>query len=177
MAPYEPLYERKCSSLVYWDDVGERAELGPNIVRQTSDLVARIWDKMKTAQSCQKSYAYQRRRDLDFAVWDHVFMKVAPMKGVMRFGKKILRTIEDPREIWDTCVQSRFTGVHNVFHASMLWKYMSNPSHVLNYEPLHLTPHLSFEEKPTQILDMQEKRLRKSVMAAVYVIRELLSLE
>ena len=27
-------------------------------------------------------------KDLEFVVGDHVFLKVAPMKGVLRFGKK-----------------------------------------------------------------------------------------
>ena len=42
---------------------------------------------MKTAQSRQKSYADKRRRRLEFNVGDHVFLKIAPMKGVMRFRK------------------------------------------------------------------------------------------
>ncbi|XP_073033790.1 uncharacterized protein [Primulina eburnea] len=87
-APYEALYGRNCRSPIYWDEVGERAELGTDIVRQTAELVAKIRDRMKTAQSRQKSYADHRLRDLEVTVGDHVFVKVAPMKGVMRFGKK-----------------------------------------------------------------------------------------
>ncbi|XP_073037213.1 uncharacterized protein [Primulina eburnea] len=131
---------------------GERPELGPDIVRQTADLVARIRDKMRTAQSRQKSYADLRWRDLEFAVRDHVFLKVALIKGVMRVS-----------------LPPNLAGVHNVFHVSMLRKYTSNPSHVLNYEPLQLTPHLSFEERPTQILNRQEKRLRNKVIQMVKV--------
>ena len=33
-------------------------------------------------------YADQRRRPLKFEVGDLVFLKVSPMRGVMRFGKK-----------------------------------------------------------------------------------------
>ena len=40
------------------------------------------------AFSPQKSYADPRRRDVQFGVGDHVFLKISPMKGVMRFGKK-----------------------------------------------------------------------------------------
>jgi hypothetical protein len=43
---------------------------------------------MSAAQSQQKSYADKRRRPLEFEVGDHVFLKVSPMRGVMRFGKK-----------------------------------------------------------------------------------------
>ena len=37
--------------------------------------------------------------------------------------------------------------VHNIFHVSMLRKYVSDPSHVLSYENLELDEELSYEEK------------------------------
>ena len=43
---------------------------------------------MLTAQSRQKSYAYQHRCKLEFKVGDEVFLKVSPMKGVFRFDMK-----------------------------------------------------------------------------------------
>ena len=43
---------------------------------------------MKTTQSRHKSYANVRRKDFEFDVGDKVFLKVAPMKGVLRFEKK-----------------------------------------------------------------------------------------
>ena len=52
------------------------------------DKVKLIRDRLKTAQSRQKSYADVRRRELEFQVDDWVFLKVSPMKEVMRFGKK-----------------------------------------------------------------------------------------
>ena len=52
------------------------------------EKVQLIRDRLKTAQSRQKSYADVRRRELEFQVDDWVFLKVSPMKGVMRFGKK-----------------------------------------------------------------------------------------
>ncbi|XP_075494685.1 uncharacterized protein LOC142532253 [Primulina tabacum] len=60
-------------------------------------------------------------------------------------------------------------GVYNVFHISMLRKYLSNPSHVLNFEQLQLTPNLSDEEKPTQILGRQERKFRNKVIKMVKV--------
>ena len=43
---------------------------------------------MLVVQSRQKSYANPKQRDIEFSVGDKVFLKVAPMKGIMRFGKK-----------------------------------------------------------------------------------------
>ncbi|XP_073018278.1 uncharacterized protein [Primulina eburnea] len=124
---------------------------------------------MKTAQSRPKRYVDKRRKELDFAVSDHVSVKVGPMKGVMRFGKKgkLSPRFVGPFEILEKIEALAYrvallwtlAGVHNVFHISMLRKYMSYPSHVLNYEPMQLTPNMSYEERYIQILDRQEKRL------------------
>ena len=46
-----------------------------------------IWDKLKTTYS-QKSNANNRRRDFEFEIGDWVYLKISPMKGVMRFCKK-----------------------------------------------------------------------------------------
>ncbi|XP_073291003.1 uncharacterized protein [Primulina huaijiensis] len=43
---------------------------------------------MKTAQRRQQSYADKQRRELEFVVGEHLFVKISPMKGVIRFGKK-----------------------------------------------------------------------------------------
>ena len=88
MTPFEGLYGRKCRSLVYWDDVGEKKLLGPELVQLTVEEVVLIKEILKAAQSRQKSYADNRRRDLEFEVGDHVFLKVSPMKSMMRFGRK-----------------------------------------------------------------------------------------
>ncbi|KZV41382.1 Retrotransposon protein, Ty3-gypsy subclass [Dorcoceras hygrometricum] len=88
MAPYEALYGCKCRTPLHWDEVGERDGLGPDLIEQTVNVVRKIKERMKAAQSRQKSYADNRRRELSFDVGDHVFLKVAPMKGVTRFGKK-----------------------------------------------------------------------------------------
>ncbi|WMV45529.1 hypothetical protein MTR67_038914 [Solanum verrucosum] len=52
------------------------------------EKVKMIRERLKTAQSRQKSYADVRRRALEFKVGDWVYLKVSPMKGVVRFGKK-----------------------------------------------------------------------------------------
>ena len=47
-----------------------------------------IQSKIQAAQDRQKSYADLKRRDEEFNIGDKVLLKVSPMKGVMRFGKK-----------------------------------------------------------------------------------------
>ena len=43
---------------------------------------------MQAAQSRQKSYENNRHWELEFDVGDHIFLKISPFKGVMRFGKR-----------------------------------------------------------------------------------------
>ena len=47
--------------------------------------------------------------------------------------------------------------VHDVFHISMLRKYLSDPSHVLEPPEVELREDLSYEEQPVQIVDQKEK--------------------
>ncbi|XP_077251765.1 uncharacterized protein LOC143890989 [Tasmannia lanceolata] len=88
MAPFEALYGRACRSPLCWVEVGERQLLGPKLVEETSEKVTLIRERLKAAQSRQKSYADQRRRELEFAEGDMVFVKISPFKAVMRFGRK-----------------------------------------------------------------------------------------
>ncbi|GKC30591.1 hypothetical protein Tco_1037885 [Tanacetum coccineum] len=54
----------------------------------TTDKVALIKKKLKAARDCQKSYADNRRKSLEFEVGDQVLLKVSPWKGVICFEKK-----------------------------------------------------------------------------------------
>ncbi|XP_075524493.1 uncharacterized protein LOC142556881 [Primulina tabacum] len=60
--------------------------------------------------------------------------------------------------------------VHNVFHVSMLRKYISNPSHVLRREPLDLMPNLTYQEVPIQILDRKVKVLRNKEIGIIKIL-------
>ena len=88
MAPYEALYGRPCRSPLGWTEVGERSIMGPNLIRDTSEKVSLMRQRLLTAQSRQKSCTDVRRRPLEFEVGDHVFLKVMPKRGVVRFGKR-----------------------------------------------------------------------------------------
>ncbi|XP_057984510.1 uncharacterized protein LOC131169317 [Hevea brasiliensis] len=87
MAPYEALYGKKFRSPLCWIEVGEAKVHDLDLAQHTSEMVLRIREHLKTTFSRQKSYTYPRWRDVEFVVGDFVFLKVSPMKGVMRFGK------------------------------------------------------------------------------------------
>jgi hypothetical protein len=66
MSPFEALYGRKCRTLSYWDQTGERQFFGPEIIQDAEEQVRLILENLRTAQSRQKSYADIRKRHLEF---------------------------------------------------------------------------------------------------------------
>ncbi|XP_057969414.1 uncharacterized protein LOC131158563 [Malania oleifera] len=78
------------------------------------------------------------------------------MKGVMRFGKKgklspqYIGSFEILERIgplaYRMALPPTLTKVHDMFHISVLRKYVSDLSHVLSYEPLEIGDALSYEE-------------------------------
>ncbi|XP_073137539.1 uncharacterized protein [Henckelia pumila] len=134
---------------------------------------------MRTAQSRQKSYVDRRLRDLEFAVGDHVFVRIAPMKSVIHFGRRgklslrFIGAYEFLERVgtlaYHIPLPPNLAAVHNVFHVSILWNYISNTSQVLEYDPLQLTSDLSFEKRSVQKLAREERRLRTQVLPMVKV--------
>ncbi|CAL9018390.1 unnamed protein product, partial [Prunus brigantina] len=66
MSPYDALYGKQCRTPFYWDEVGEnRLEVSEDVER-TKKQVEIIRERLKAAQDRQKSYADNRRKDLQF---------------------------------------------------------------------------------------------------------------
>ncbi|KAL5825263.1 hypothetical protein ACOSQ3_021326 [Xanthoceras sorbifolium] len=180
MALCKALYGRKCRTPVCWDEVGERKLIGPEIVQITSEKVRIIRDRLKIASDRQKSYADNRRRDLELQVGDKVFLRISPWKGVLRFEKrgKLSSKYIGPYEIVERIgevaywlqLPSELARIHDVFHVSMLRKYIADPSHVLREQPVELRENLTYKEEPIQILDRKEQVLRNKVIPLVKVL-------
>nr|GEX30014.1 putative reverse transcriptase domain-containing protein [Tanacetum cinerariifolium] len=67
-APFEALYGRKCRSSVCWSEVGDSQLTGPELIRETSEKIIQIKNRLLTARSRQKSYADVRRKPMEFVV-------------------------------------------------------------------------------------------------------------
>ena len=137
MAPYEALYGKKCKFPLCWAEAGKREPLRSDLILETTEEVRLIQQRIQATYSRQKSYANPKCKHLEFAVGDHAFFKVSPMKGVMRFsrkGKLSLRYI-GPFEIigrveavaYELALPPKFASVHPVFHISLLRKYILDP--------------------------------------------------
>ena len=72
MSPYETLYGRRCRSPIGWFEAGEGGLIGPDLVHHATEKVNLkvIQERLKMAQSRQKSYIDVRRRPLEFEVYD-----------------------------------------------------------------------------------------------------------
>ncbi|KAL0546561.1 hypothetical protein IC582_016472 [Cucumis melo] len=180
MAPFKALYGKCCRSPVCWGEVGEQRLMGPELVQSTNEAIQKIRSRMHTAQSRQKSYADVRRKDLEFEIGDKVFLKVAPMKGVLRFERrgKLSPRFVGPFEILERigpvayrlALPPSLSTVHDVFHVSMLRKYVPDPSHVVDYEPLEIDENLSYVEQPVEVLAREVKTLRNKEIPLVKVL-------
>ncbi|KAK6151525.1 hypothetical protein DH2020_014160 [Rehmannia glutinosa] len=150
MAPYETLYGRRCRSPIHLHE------------------------------SRQKSYVDVRRRSLEFSVGDFVFIKVSPMKEIMRFGKKEKLS---PRYVGPYMIVERIgkvayklelpqemTTIYNVFHVSMLKKYIPDPSHVLTPQLIQIDESFIMKKNPQQYLIKELRAMRNREISMVKVV-------
>ncbi|XP_074302976.1 uncharacterized protein LOC141637317 [Silene latifolia] len=125
-----------------------------------------IREKMRAAQDRQKSYADLKRSEIEFAVGDKVLLKVSPMKGVMRFGKrgKLSQKYIGPYEILDRIGEVAYRL------ALPPALYVSDPTHVLELETVELDENLSYEEVAKEISDRKVRKTRNSEVVLVKVL-------
>ena len=64
----------------------------------------------------------------------------------------------------------KLSKVHNVFHVSMLHKYIPDPSHVLIDQLVELKDNLTYKEQPMQIVDRREQILHNKAIPLVKVL-------
>ena len=131
--------------------------LGPEIVQVMIDNVKVIRDRLKIVQDRQERYVDNRRRDLEFQVRNQVFLRISPWKRVLRFGKKgklsprYMGPYDIVERIGEVAYRLRLppelARIHDVFHVSMLRKYMADPSHVLRDQSVELKEGLTYEER------------------------------
>ena len=109
------------------------------------------------------------RRPLEFEVGDHVFLKVMLKRGVVRFDKrgKLSPRFIGPFKILERvgtvvywlALPPSMSGVHEVFHVSMLRKYTPDPAHVVDWGQIEVDTDGTFEEGPVCIVDSRDQVL------------------
>ena len=103
-----------------------------------------------------------------------------PKRGVVRFGKqgKLSPRFIGPFEVLERvgavayrlALPPSLSGVHEVFHVSMLRKYTPDPAHVVDWSDLVIDAYGTFEERPVRIMDSQEQVLRRKTVRLIKVL-------
>ncbi|GJY52718.1 putative reverse transcriptase domain-containing protein [Tanacetum coccineum] len=152
---------------------------GPEMIRETTEKIVQIKNRLLTARSRQKSYADVRRKPMEFQVGDMVMLKVSPWKGVIRFGKrgKLSPRYIGPFKIIERIgpvaykleLPDKLRGIHNTFHVSNLKKCLADENLVIPLEEIQLDDKLHFIEEPVEIMDREVKQLKQSRIPIVKV--------
>ena len=109
---------------------------------------------------------------------DHVFLKVMPKRGVVRFdkrGKPSPRFI-GPFEILERvgtvaywfALPLRMSGVHEVFHVSMLRRYTLDPAHVVDWGEIEVDTDGTFKEGSVHIMDIPDQVLQRKTVRVLW---------
>ncbi|XP_059451167.1 uncharacterized protein LOC132181970 [Corylus avellana] len=112
--------------------------------------------------------------------WHKGFSQGRPYErsNEVRKKRKAEPKLEGPFEIpekigtvaYRLALPPNLTGIHNVFHISMLRKYVSDPTHVLESKPLQIQSNMTYEEILTRILDRREQVLKNKTISLVKVL-------
>ena len=174
MAPFEALYGLKCWTPLNWVESGERRYYGIDFVNKAEQQVCTIQQHLEAAQARQKSYADKRRKPIEFAVGDHVYIKVSPMKGVQRFGvkRKLAPRYVGPYQIlekkgnvaYKVQLPVELRAIFPIFHVSQLKKCLRVPEERVEVRDIKLKSDLVSEEKPVAVVDRKERVTRNQVV-------------
>ncbi|KAA0032408.1 pol protein [Cucumis melo var. makuwa] len=112
--------------------------------------------------------------------WGEGFSEGSIYEGCLRFENKgkLSPRFVGPFEILERigpvayrlAFPPSFSTVHDVFHVSMLRRYVADPTHVVDFEPLQINENLSYEEQPVELFAREVKMLRNRGIALVKVL-------
>ncbi|KAH9802787.1 MJK13.9 protein [Citrus sinensis] len=94
---------------------------------------------------------------------------VLDLGRVLCFGKKsklslrFIGPFEILEKIGTMALPPSLSRLDDVFHVSVLRKYIADPSHILDYQPIRISKDMSYKEQSMEILDKKEQALRKRV--------------
>ncbi|KAK6145432.1 hypothetical protein DH2020_022252 [Rehmannia glutinosa] len=114
-------------------------------------------ERIRTAQSHQKSYADKRRKDLEFEVGDEVFLRLSPPKGLINPKKR-------------GKLSPRYVGPYKILQRIGLKKYQSDPEHIITQDTPPPMENLSYIENQSGSLTRQNARLRNRETPMVKVV-------
>ncbi|GJW99512.1 putative reverse transcriptase domain-containing protein [Tanacetum coccineum] len=142
------VFEESCS------EVGDSQLTGPKLIRDTTEKIVQIKNRLLTARSHQKSYADRRTKPLEIEVGDMVLLKILARVGPVAY------TLALPEELKE---------IHSTFHVSNLKKCLAEGDIVVPMDEIQLDDKLHMIEEPVEVVDREVKRLKQSRIPIVKV--------
>jgi hypothetical protein len=169
MSPFESLYGRQWKIPIRWSNRVDRITIGPNMLKEMEQQVIQIRKNLKIAQDRKKRYVDKKRTPREFKTGDHVYLRVRPRKSSLRMGAcaKLAPRYCGPFEVLDRLGPVAYrlavpstVKAHNVFHVSLLKKYVHDSNHIIDWSVIQVEPKGEFLPKRQCILDRKETSLK-----------------
>jgi hypothetical protein len=118
----------------------DRISIRPNMLKEMEQQVIHIKKNLKISQDRQKSYADRKRTPREFKTGDHVYLKVRPRKSSLRMGADAkleprycgpFEVLYRVRHVAYRLALPPTVKAHNVFHVSLLKKYVHDSNHII----------------------------------------------
>ncbi|GKF55634.1 hypothetical protein Tco_0165974, partial [Tanacetum coccineum] len=123
---------------------------GPELIRDTTENIIQIKNRLLAAYSRQKSYVDKRLKPLEYEVGNMILARVSP----------VAYTLELPEEL---------KGIHSTFHVSNLKKCLAKGDVVVLMDKIKLDDKLHMIEESVEVVDREVKRLKQSRIPIVKV--------
>eukprot|EP00253_Pinus_taeda_P021758 PITA_21758 len=148
------------------------------MLKEMEDMVKKVRVNLKASQDRQKNFTDRKRRFKEFQIGDHVYIRIQAKRSTLQWSgcAKLAPRYCGPFQIlarvgpvaYQLALPSHIR-VHNVFHVSVLKKYVYDPKHVIRWQEIQVEPEGEVLVEPLSILDWREVQLRKQVITQVKV--------
>jgi hypothetical protein len=111
------------------------------MLQEMEKTVRKVQQNLKETWDILKSYADLKRRHQEFQVGDHMYLKVKAKRSSLKLGNiaKLAPRFCGPFDILARSGPVPYQlapfanlKVHNVFHVSLLKKYIYDPTHIMD---------------------------------------------
>ena len=177
VSPFYVLYGQECRTPITLSTLSTRFESINDMIKEMNEIRELAKLAMKSAQDRAKHYGDKKRLFREFDVGNKVFLKVAPKRSGLKLGKsrKLSPRFCGPFEIMKRIGPVAYKlklpkdwRIHDVFHVSLLRKYISDPNHILPNLP-KAAPEGELLAEPEKILKVENQHLRNKTFQRFYV--------
>ncbi|MCO5612670.1 hypothetical protein L7F22_066939 [Adiantum nelumboides] len=178
MSPFKASYGQECLVPLRLADPTLHVLAAKFTLETMDQQLLIIRDNLKRASDRQKSYADLQRSTRSFNKGEWVFLRVKPKRSSLKLRKfhnlafKYCGSFEILKRAREQAYELSLPPhmrIHNVFHVSLLKKYVYDPLHILNHDDAILINQEEFQMEPEQVLEVKERKLRHRTIREVLV--------